>query len=182
VARAIRLVAEDGTDGRAYNVGDRRAATLEETVEQWVADGVLYEKKTKHTEGVVEFNKEFTEKPELKTALDIHGTDTETFMRTAHTDTEYVFIFEPGTSDEATALLSRIIAPGGILPAEAATDGYLETRYDRQTGLATTVTLEMTLDGGEVFPELERTVEEDFVAYDESVSVTVPDDVKENAN
>lgn len=32
VARAIRLVLEDGTDGRAYNVGDRRAATLEETV------------------------------------------------------------------------------------------------------------------------------------------------------
>ncbi|WP_246987303.1 NAD-dependent epimerase/dehydratase family protein [Halorientalis marina] len=33
VARAIRLVLEDGADGRAYNVGDRRAATLEETVD-----------------------------------------------------------------------------------------------------------------------------------------------------
>ena len=33
VARAIRLVVEEGRDGRAYNVGDRRAATLTETVD-----------------------------------------------------------------------------------------------------------------------------------------------------
>ena len=33
VARAIRLVVEEGEDGRAYNVGDRRAATLAETVD-----------------------------------------------------------------------------------------------------------------------------------------------------
>ena len=39
VARAIRLVVEEGTDGQAYNVGDRRAATLEETVEL-VADAL----------------------------------------------------------------------------------------------------------------------------------------------
>ncbi|MFC5134868.1 MULTISPECIES: NAD-dependent epimerase/dehydratase family protein [Haloferacaceae] len=33
VARALRIVAERGEPGRAYNVGDRRALTLEETLE-----------------------------------------------------------------------------------------------------------------------------------------------------
>jgi nucleoside-diphosphate-sugar epimerase len=33
VARALRIVAEEGTAGEAYNVGDRRLLTLEETVE-----------------------------------------------------------------------------------------------------------------------------------------------------
>jgi 2'-hydroxyisoflavone reductase len=37
VASALRVVAEEGTAGEAYNVGDRRVLTIEETVE-WLAD------------------------------------------------------------------------------------------------------------------------------------------------
>jgi len=39
VARALRVVAEEGTPGEAYNVGDRRLQTLRETVET-VADAL----------------------------------------------------------------------------------------------------------------------------------------------
>jgi uncharacterized protein YciU (UPF0263 family) len=155
---------------------------LEETIEQWVVDGVFYEKQTKHTEGVVEYNKRFSEKPNVSTVLDIHGTPTEGFLSFPHTAEEYVFVFDPSTTQEATALAERTIGPGGFLPAENATDARLELRYDRGTGRATTVESELTLEGGDVFPELDRSTSQEYGSYGDAVEVSVPDEVKSNAN
>lgn len=153
---------------------------LDETIETWIVDGVLYEKHTKHTEGVVEYDKRFTEEPAAWSALDIHGFDTEGFLGFEHTDDEYVFVFDPSTPEEATALAARTVGEGGLLPAETATDARLELRYDRGTGRATTVDSELTLEGADVFPELERTATEEYGAYGDPVDVTVPDDVAAN--
>lgn len=154
---------------------------LAETTEVWVVDGVRYEKKVKHTEGTTEFNKSISEKPHSGTVLDIHGVPTEEFLSFEHTSDEYVFVFDPQTSDEATALMNRVIGSGGFMPAEQATDASLEMRYDKRSGRATGYETEFTLEGADTFPELERTVTDDIVAYDEPVAVEVPDDVKNNA-
>jgi hypothetical protein len=153
---------------------------LKETVEKWVVDGVLYEKKTKHTEGSVEYDRRITDRPRAWSALSVHGTDTEAFLGREHTDEEYVFVFDPSTSEEVTALTSRTIGEGGFFPAETATDARLELRYDRGTGRATTVDSELTLEGADVFPELDRSYTDTYGAYGDPVEVTVPDDVEEN--
>lgn len=78
--------------------------------------------------------------------------------------------------------MNRVIGQGGFLPAERATEAYLEMRYDRRTGRATTTESAFTIEGSDVFPLLEQTVTEEYVAYADPVDVQVPEDVKDNAN
>lgn len=151
------------------------------TIEEWAADGTVYVRRTNHTEESVEYHQYPSERPLTTTALDIHGTDTEAFLSVEDTDDEYVFVFDPATAEEATALASRTIQPGGLRPAEAATEARLELRYDRRTGRAGTYESDLQLTGAESFPELERSVTDEYVAYGEPVDVSVPDDVRENA-
>lgn len=156
--------------------------SIERTIEEWAADGIVYEKTTNHTEGDVEIIQYSSERPLTTTALDIHGTDTEGFLSFEDTDDEYVFVFEPETTEEATALAARTIQPGGLRPAEAATAARMELRYDRVTGQATIYDLDVTLDGAESFPELERSSTDEYVAYGDPVEISVPQEVRENAS
>lgn len=156
--------------------------SIERTTEEWAVDGVVYEKTTNHTDEEVEYIQYSSDRPLTTTALDIHGTDTEGFLSFQDTDDEYVFVFEPETAEEATALAARTIQPGGLRPADAATAARMELRNDRVTGRATTYELDVTLDGAESFPELERSSTDEYVAYGEPIEVSVPDEVRENAS
>lgn len=156
--------------------------SYERTIEEWATDGVVYEKRTNHTEEEVEYIQYNSGRPLTTTALDIHGTDTEGFLSFQDTDDEYVFVFDPETAEEATALAARTIHSGRLQPAEAATAARMELRYDRMTGRATTYELTVTLEDAESFPELERSSTDEYVAYGDPVEVTVPDEVRENAS
>lgn len=156
-------------------------AAYEVTTDQWVVDGVEYERLRNHTDDTTEYAKRPNDAPHQGTVLDVHGTTTESFLSFEHTDDEYVFVFDPGTVDGAKALADRMVGVGGEKPAEQATDAFLELRYDRTTGRATTAESELTLDGAETYPHLEQTVSRDYVAYGESVDVEVPEEVETNA-
>ncbi len=165
--------------------GATRDGRTEETTEVWVTDGMRYIKTVDHTEGETshqwepsdEFADDSVDGPGDVDALE--GMDQ--YVRTAHTDEEYVFIVEADTSREATEFWETLAGDESAITPEMMGEFYVENRYDRQTGRLTKQVIEMTVRDFRSFEEMHITVEKDVVSYGHPVAVEVPDDIKEQA-
>ena len=153
--------------------------TSVERTEEWVVDGTLFARTV--AEGgernyTREPSDEFEDSDELEneTILDYLSTD--------HTDEEYVLVVEPETSAEAAELLESLgEGDSEALPVDSVDEIYFEIRYDRQTGRTTEQVVRFSGEGGESVDSFEFTLRQEYVAFNETVSVEVPDEVRDRA-
>lgn len=153
--------------------------TSEEYTEEWVTDGTLYTRAV-DDEGIVNYTREPSDEFE-----DSEGLENETileYISTDHTDEEYVLVVESESSAEATELWRSFSdEESEVLPAEGMEEVYLEIRYDRQTGRTTEKVFRLSGEGGEEIGAFDATFRQEYVAYNETVTVEVPDEVRDQA-
>jgi len=159
-----------------------RGETSTESVQTWVVDGVEYSKSVDE-EGETTYDRELSDEFDDDNA-EFGNASLQPYLRTAHTDEEYVFVIEANTSAEATELWRTLTSLTDenidVVTASEMDDLRFEFRYDRQTGYQTGEVADVESSGGETFVELDMTITKSSYSYGEQVTVEVPQDVKDS--
>jgi len=157
--------------------------TSVERTEEWIVDGTAFSR-TIGEDGERNYSREPSDAFEDENTLE-NDTILD-YLSTEHTDDEYVFVVETENSAESTELLrsfreSDSESDSSGPSAESIDELYFELRYDRQTGRSTTELIRFSASGGETFDSFEFTSRREYVAFNETVSVEVPDEVRDRA-
>ncbi|MBX0287588.1 hypothetical protein EGH22_14740 [Halomicroarcula sp. F28] len=157
--------------------------TSVERTEEWTVDGTVFSR-TIGDDGERDYTREPSDEFEDDNPLE---NDTVLdYLSTEHTDDEYVFIVETENSAESTELLrsfreSDDESDNSGPSAESIDELYFELRYDRQTGRSTTELIRFNARSGEDYDSFEFTSRREYVAFNETVSVEVPGEVRDRA-
>lgn len=153
--------------------------TDEETTEEWVVDGTLYEKTTDQASGEVEYLRESSD--EFEDETNFSDDDLREFLTMERGDNEYAFILSASSSSDAAQLWAALGAEDDGIPPERVQGVTMEFRVDPMTGRQIGSEIDVSLTNFDVFTTLEMTTRREVVAVDEPVTVSVPDEVRENA-
>lgn len=161
-----------------------RGETSTDSVQTWIVDGVEYSKSVGDN-GETTYDRELSDEFDEGDA-EMGNASLQPYLRTAHTDDEYVFIIEANTSAEATELwrtLTSLQDENIEIVTSSEMDALrFEYRYDRQTGHQTREVADVESSGGETFVELDMTITKSSYSYGEQVTVEVPQDVKDGTS
>ncbi|MEF8784398.1 MAG: CARDB domain-containing protein [Haloarculaceae archaeon] len=160
--------------------------TWDETTEEWIVGGTLYKKTVDHSTGETTYVKEQSDEFE-----DDSNPPTEAqaeYVRTDHTDDEYVVIVEANNPEDAATLAALLNDDSEEdLPPESLESIYMEFHVDRQLVRPNSVSMDISAtdlqmdDSGGGFETFDMTMTQEMVEYDATVDVEVPDEVKDYA-
>lgn len=153
--------------------------TSEETTEEWVVNGTLYEKTTDQTSGDVAYISEPSD--EFEDDTDFSDDNLQKFLSMEHRDGEYEFTLSASSSSEAAQLWAALGVEDAEIPPERVQGVTMEFRVDPMTGRQTSTEIEVLITNFDIFTNLDMTIQREVVAVNEPVVVSVPDDVRENA-
>jgi len=178
-ATGSATIVKNYTAERLYEEGELETRTngdsTTETSEEWVVDGMQYTK-TVEDDGTTEYEQELSDEFD---DTDIDDEEFQPYLRTEHTDTEYVYVLEANSSTDATRLWESIGDGGDGISEESLTYIYFELRYDRQTGRLNTTVGRVRGEGGTTFAELDMTVTQEYTEYGVDTDISVPSDVRD---
>jgi hypothetical protein len=160
--------------------------TWDETTEEWIVDGTLYEKTVDHSSDEIEYVKEQSD--EFEDDSNLPGEGYEEYITTDHTDDEYVVMIEADNPEDAATLATLLNDDSDeSLSPESLESIYMEFHIDRQLVRPNSVTMQVSAvdlqfdDSGGSFETFDMTMNQEMIEYDATVDVEVPDEVKENA-
>jgi hypothetical protein len=149
--------------------------TTDETTEEWVVDDTLYEKTVDQNSGEVTFSRQPSDAFE-----EANVSEVQQFLSTDHGDEEYVFTLSASSAAAATELWSALGEEDDAF-TESVQNTTFEFRIDRGTGRVTSAEFDASVKNYDVFSTFDITIHEQYVTFDEPVTVSVPDEVRENA-
>lgn len=155
--------------------------TWEETSEAWIVNGTEYTKSTDHSTNETFYTKapsdEFTE----------DGPDFDTdavsqFLTNAHTDDEYVYIYDVQDSADAQTIIEALNREGTEeIPPDAVAAVSLEFRVEKGLARPSYFRMDLSFEPFEGYESLEISIKQEIVSYGDQIEVEVPDEVRENA-
>lgn len=165
---------EYSVENTSFDVGD---FVWEETTEEWVIDDTAYRKETDHSLDEVTYEVE---------SVEDHFVDDSNFtddalehLETAHTDDEYVLIFDPADGDASEFIAAIGDDPSEDMPPEAVTSVSMEFRIDSELHRPTRSEVVISLEDFQDFSTFTMTMNQTVVEYNVPVTVEVPDEVRD---
>ncbi len=148
-----------------------------ETTEEWIVDGTAYTRTEDRGTGRVTYDQQPSD--EFADEGGFWADSLQQSLSVNRVDDQYILTFDPETATEASETWSAIDDDENI-SAESITDLTMTFRFDATLLQPESLSFDATLEDYDVFSTLEMTSTEEIVSHDESVTVEVPDDVREN--